>query len=88
MIRGARVAQSVQCLTTDWTTGVRSPAEAKQFSSCLYVQTDSGAHPSSYTLDTGGQFSGVKRDRDATLTTHPYLVPRSRMSRSYTSSVP
>jgi hypothetical protein len=29
---------------------------------------------------------GVKRGRDVTLTTHPLLVPRSWMSRSYTSS--
>jgi hypothetical protein len=31
---------------------------------------------------------GLKRDRGMTLTTHPHLVPRSRMSRSYTSSSP
>jgi hypothetical protein len=31
---------------------------------------------------------GAKRGRDVTLTTHPYIVPRSRMSRSYTSSAP
>jgi hypothetical protein len=30
----------------------------------------------------------IKRGRDVTLTTHPHLVPRSRMSRSYTSSPP
>jgi hypothetical protein len=29
---------------------------------------------------------GVKRDRGVTLTTHPHLVPRSGMSRSYTFS--
>jgi hypothetical protein len=29
---------------------------------------------------------GIKRGRSVTLTTHPHLVPRSRMSRSYTSS--
>jgi hypothetical protein len=29
---------------------------------------------------------GVKRGRGVTLTTHPHLVPRLRMSRSYTSS--
>jgi hypothetical protein len=32
--------------------------------------------------------SGVKRGRGVMLTTHPYLVPRSWMSRSYTSSPP
>jgi hypothetical protein len=34
-ITGAGVTQSLLCLTTDWTTGVRSPAEAKDFSSSL-----------------------------------------------------
>jgi hypothetical protein len=31
---------------------------------------------------------GPKRGRGVTLTTHPHLVPRSRMSRSYTSYPP
>jgi hypothetical protein len=31
---------------------------------------------------------GLERGRCVTLTTHPHLVPRSRMSRSYTSSPP
>jgi hypothetical protein len=31
---------------------------------------------------------GVKRGRDVTLTAHPHLMPRSRMSRSYNSSPP
>jgi hypothetical protein len=31
---------------------------------------------------------GLKRGRGVTVTTHPHLVPRSRMSRSYTSSPP
>jgi hypothetical protein len=31
---------------------------------------------------------GVKRGRGVTLTTHPHLVPGSRMSRRYTSSPP
>jgi hypothetical protein len=31
---------------------------------------------------------GVKRDGGVTLTTHPHLVPRSRLSRSYISSPP
>jgi hypothetical protein len=30
----------------------------------------------------------IKRGRSVTLTTHPHLVPRSRMTRSYTSSPP
>jgi len=35
---------------------------------------------------TGGPFPGAKRSWGVTLTTHPHLVTRSRMSRSYTSS--
>jgi hypothetical protein len=65
---GAGVVQSVQCLTTDLTVGVRSPTEAEDFSSSLCVQTGSGAHPVSCPMDTGGPFSGGKarpgRDAD------------------------
>jgi hypothetical protein len=47
---------------------VRLPAEAKDFSSSLCVQTGSGAHPASCTVDTGGPFPGGKarprRDAD------------------------
>jgi hypothetical protein len=47
---------------------VRSPAEAKDFSSSLCVQTGSGAHPASCTMGTGDPFPGVKarpgRDAD------------------------
>jgi hypothetical protein len=65
---------------------VRSPAEAKDFSSNLWVHTGSGAHVASCPMSTGVLSPGVKRGRGVTLTTHPYLVPRSWMSRSYTSS--
>jgi hypothetical protein len=34
-------------------------------------------------MDAGGHFPGVKRGRAVTLTTHPHLVPKSGMSRSY-----
>jgi hypothetical protein len=85
---GAGVAQSVYFLTTDWTTGVRYPAGAKDFPSNLCVQTGSEAHPASCTMGTGDPFPGTKSGRDVTLTTHPHLVPRSRMSRGYTSSPP
>jgi hypothetical protein len=63
---------------------VRSPAGAKDFSSNLCVQTGSGAHPASCTIGTGGSLPGEKRGRGVTLTSHPHLVPRSGMSRSYT----
>jgi hypothetical protein len=66
--RGAAVAQSVQCLTTDWTARARFPTEAEGFSSIVCVQTGSGAHPASCTVGTGGSFPGGKarpgRDAD------------------------
>jgi hypothetical protein len=37
---------------------VQSPAEAKDFSSNLCVQTGSEAHPASCTMGTGGPFPG------------------------------
>jgi hypothetical protein len=52
----------------DRAIGVRSPAGAKDFSYNLCVQTDSGAHPASCTMGTGGPFPGAKarpgRDAD------------------------
>jgi hypothetical protein len=52
----------------DRAIGVRSPAGAKDFSSVLYVQTGSGAHPASCTMGTGDPFLGGKarpgRDAD------------------------
>jgi hypothetical protein len=72
----------------DRAIGVRSPAGAKDFSSNLCVQTGSGAHSDSCTMGTGCPFPGAKRGRGVTLNNHPYLVSRSRMSRSYTSSPP
>jgi hypothetical protein len=64
------------------------PAEAKDFSSSLCVQTSSEAHPAAYPMGTGGSLAGVQRGRGVMLTTHPSLVPRSRMSGIYTSSPP
>jgi hypothetical protein len=52
----------------DLAIGVRSSAGAKDFSSNLYVQTDSEAHPASCTIGTGVFSLGVKarpgRDAD------------------------
>jgi hypothetical protein len=72
----------------DRAIGVRSPAEAEDFSSSLCIQTGSGAHLASCPMGTGVLSPGVKARWGVTLTTHPHLVPRSRMSRSYTSSPP
>jgi hypothetical protein len=44
----------------DRAIGVQSPAEAKDFSCRLCVQTGSGAHPASYTMGTGGPFPRAK----------------------------
>jgi hypothetical protein len=51
----------------DRAIGVRSPAEAEDFSSSLCVQTGSGVHPASCTMGTGGPFPGDKErpGRDA-----------------------
>jgi hypothetical protein len=67
---------------------VRSSAGAKDFSSSLCVQTGSGAHPASCRMGTGGPFPRGKTlpGRDADY--WPHIVPRSWMSRSYTSSPP
>jgi hypothetical protein len=72
----------------DRAIGVRSPAGAKDFSSSLCVQTGSGAHPASCTMVTGGPFPGGKARTGRDADHSPHLVPRSRMSRSYTSSPP
>jgi hypothetical protein len=39
-------------------------------------------------MGTGGPFPGAKRGRGMTLTTHPQVVLRSIIGRSYTSSPP
>jgi hypothetical protein len=61
-------AQLIQCLTTEWAIEVRSPAEARNFSSSFCDQTGSEAHPASCPMDTGDPFPGVKarpgRDAD------------------------
>jgi hypothetical protein len=41
-------------ISADWTSGVLSPVEAKDFSSSLCVQTGSEAHPASCPMVTGG----------------------------------
>jgi hypothetical protein len=87
----SRVAQSLQCLATGWTTG-RSRFDPRQgrkdFSSSLCVQICSGVHPASCTMGIGGHLPVAKHSRGVTLITHSHLVSRSRMSRSYTFSPP
>jgi hypothetical protein len=66
-------------------TGVPSPAEARGFLlEHLCPDRLWGPPPIQWIL--GVLSPAVKRGQRATLTTHLHLVPRSRMSRSYTSS--
>jgi hypothetical protein len=44
----------------DWATGLRSPAEAKDFTSNLCAQTSSEAHSASYPMGTVVSFPGGK----------------------------
>jgi hypothetical protein len=57
---------------------VRSPAEAREFSSNLCVQTGCGAHPASSTMGTGGSFPRGKarpgRDADHSLQSSAEVV--------------
>jgi hypothetical protein len=82
----SRVAQSVQCLTTGWTAGVRSPTEAEDFYSTLCAQPALGPTQPPIQWVPGALSPGIKRGRGVMLTTHPILVLRLRKSRSYTSS--
>jgi hypothetical protein len=79
------VAHSVQCLTTNWMTGVRSPTEAEDFLSSLCIQTGSGAHPASRPVGTEGSFSRGKARLQCDADHSPHLVPRLSMSRSTAS---
>jgi hypothetical protein len=74
---GDGVAQSILFPTTDWTAEIRSPAEAKDFSSSLCDQTSSEAHPASYPMGTGGPFRGGKARPEHDANHSPHLVPRS-----------
>jgi hypothetical protein len=91
---GNRVAQSVQCLTTDWTTGrsgidVRSPTEAKGVFPLTFVSRQAQGSTQPPVQCVPDVLSpGKKRGRSMTLTTYPHLAQRSRMSRGYTSSPP
>jgi hypothetical protein len=70
-----------------WTAGRRSRFDLwhrrKDLSSSLCGHTGSGTRPASSFLSPG-----LKRGRGVKVDTHPNLVQRSRMSRSYTSSPP
>jgi hypothetical protein len=87
----SRVTQSVQCLATGWTTG-RSRFDPQQGQRIFPLASVS--RPTLRPTQPPVQWvprvvsPGVKRGRGVTLTTHHHLVPRSRMSRSYTPLPP
>jgi hypothetical protein len=88
---GAGLAQAVQCLTTDWSTGgsgFDSRRGQRIFPLASVSRPALGPTQPPVQWVPGVLSPGVKRGLGVTLTTHPHLVPRSRMSRSYTSSAP
>jgi hypothetical protein len=92
LITKIRVAQSVRCLATGWKTE-RSRFDPRQrqrvfFPLASVSRSALGPTQPPVQWASGVLSPAVKRGRGVTLTTHPHLVPRSRMSRSYTSSPP
>jgi hypothetical protein len=68
---------------------VRSPKEAKGFFPLASVSRPAlGPTQPPVQWVTGVLSLGLKRGRGVTMTAYPHLVPRSIMSRSYTSSLP
>jgi hypothetical protein len=57
----------------------------EDLSSSLCVQTSSETHPASYPMGRGVLSLGIKHGRGVTLTNHPQLVARTRISSSCTS---
>jgi hypothetical protein len=83
---GAGEVQSVGYGLVDRAIQVTSPVGATIFVSNLVSPDRLWGPPSLLSNGYRGPFSGEKRGRDVTLTTHPHPVPRSWMSRSYISS--
>jgi hypothetical protein len=76
----SRLAQSVQCLATEWTTGRTrfDPGQRQEI-----FPLSSVSRPALGLTQSPVQWvpeilsPGVKRGRDVTLTTHPNLLPKS-----------
>jgi hypothetical protein len=88
---GAGVPQLVEYLATDWATGQSGfdPRQRQRTFPPSSVTRPALGPPQHPVRCIPGVISpGVKRGRGVTLTTHPHLVLRSRMSRSYTSFSP
>jgi hypothetical protein len=90
-INGSRVS-SGSIVSDYWlddrAIGVRFPAGAKDFPVASVSRPSLGPTQPPVQGVSEVLSPGLKRGRGVTLTTHPHLVPRSRMSRSYTSSPP
>jgi hypothetical protein len=67
---------------------VRSPAEARIFPPASVSRPALGPTQPPVQWVPEVLPPGLKHGRGVTLTTHPHLVPKSRMSRNYTSSPP
>jgi hypothetical protein len=65
---------------------VRSPTEARDFSSNLCVQTCSGAHPAPCIIGSGGPFPEGKARTGRDADRSPHLVSKSLRRKSSTSS--
>jgi hypothetical protein len=89
--RGSRVSSG--SIVSDYglddrAIGVRSPAGARIFPLASVSRPALGPTQPPVQWVPRVLSPGVKRGRGVALTTHPHLVSRSRMSRSYTSSPP
>jgi hypothetical protein len=82
------VAQSVQCLTTDWKSGIRSPTVVEDIFLTPASRPAVGPTQPPVQWVSGAIYPGVKRGRGVILITHPLLVPRLRKGRSCTSCHP
>jgi hypothetical protein len=78
------------CLTTGWTIGLSrfDPRQGQIFLLAPASRPALGPTEPPIQWVPGVLSPGVKRGRGVTLTTHPHLASRLRMSRSYTSSPP
>jgi hypothetical protein len=84
--RGSLVSIVFDYGVDNWVIEVRSPADVKGFFLYPVCPGGSGAHPASCPMGTGGPFPGCKTRLGHETDHSPHLVPRSWMSRSYTSS--
>jgi hypothetical protein len=77
---GAGLAQSVECLTTGWTTGRSGfdPRQTQRIFPLTSVSVPALAPTQPPVQWVPGVLSpGVKRGRGVMLTTHPHIGPRS-----------